>query len=309
MLAQLFAKERNLNLVDARSITANRTPADVLRGFFWLCHPGPVVFFGIAVTAFALLASWPRVPWKLLGFAIAAHLVMQLSISIFNDYCDRQRDRWSEKNKPIVRGLVRPREALIAGLVLMAMMVLLLLPLNRVALVVSVLYLALGQSYNLGLKTTPFGGLAVALAIPLIPVYAFVAVNHFVPLALWQIPITVLLGLALHLANATPDLDQDTANRSRNLAVMLGRKRSIIATSALIVLAAFLMIVFAVAGLVPVLPLILLPSLLLALLATGLLSVFFGAQRTHQADQNYFYLVVLTCLVLAGGWIASALSV
>ena len=66
----------------------------------------------------------------------------------------------------------------------MFIMVLLLIPLNRMALLISLLYLALGQSYNLGLKTTPLGGIVFALAIPLIPVYAFVAVGHFVPLVL-----------------------------------------------------------------------------------------------------------------------------
>src|ERR1700687_579775 len=94
------------------NVVGKRRPADVLRGFFWLCHPGPVMLNVCAVTVFALFPSWPRVHWNVLVLVISAHLAMQLSIAIFNDYCDRERDVLSKKNKPIVRGLVLPREAL-----------------------------------------------------------------------------------------------------------------------------------------------------------------------------------------------------
>ena len=80
----------------------------------------------------------------------------------------------------------------------MLIMVLLLLPLNSLALLVSLLYLICGQSYNLGLKATPLSGIVFAIAIPLIPVYAFVGVERFVPLVFWQIPVAALLGVALH---------------------------------------------------------------------------------------------------------------
>jgi 4-hydroxybenzoate polyprenyltransferase len=261
----------------------------------------------IAVTGFALLASWPHVQWNVLALVVTAHLAMQLSIAIFNDYCDRQRDVLSKKNKPIVRGLVLPREALFTALLLMSMMVLLLIPLNRMALLISLLYLACGQSYNLGLKTTPLGAIVFALAIPLIPVYAFVAVDHFVPLVLWQIPISFLLGLALHLANALPDIEQDAANQVRNIVVVLGRKRAMVASCLLILSAGVVILVLAMTGLVPARSQLLLPTLLLALLSVCALFILFGSKESYQARQTYFYLVVLTCLVLGGGWLASAL--
>lgn len=286
-----------------------RHPVDVLRGFFWLCHPGPVMLNVIAVTAFALLATRPYIYWKILVLAVTAHLAMQLSIAIFNDYCDRQRDVLSKKNKPIVRGLVSPREALVATFLSILIMLILLIPLNRLALVISLLYLACGQSYNLGLKTTPIGGVVFALAIPLIPAYAFVAMNRFVPWVLWQIPIAALLGLALHLANTLPDTEQDQANQVRNLVVVLGRKRAIAAISLLILLACVLITILAMTGLVPCEPRLLLPTLLVVILSVGILFILFRSKESHQTYQIYFYLVVLTCLVLAGGWLASALVV
>jgi 4-hydroxybenzoate polyprenyltransferase len=289
------------------TIVNKRRPTDILRGFFWLCHPGPVLLNVTAVTIFALLATWPYVPWNILPLVIAAHLAMQLSIAIFNDYCDRERDVLSKKNKPIVRGLILPREALFATIILMLTMVLLLIPLNPQALLVSLLYLACGQSYNLGLKTTPLSGIVFALAIPLIPLYAFVGVGHFMPLVVWQMPIAALLGVALHLANALPDIEQDVANQVHNLVVVLGSKGSLIACSLLILLAAIVTGVLAITGLVPAQPWILLPTLLLVTSAASILFLVFRSKESHQAYQTYFYLVVLTCLVLAGGWLTSAL--
>jgi len=289
------------------SAVGKRRPADILRGFFWLCHPGPMMLNVCAVTVFAVFASWPHIHWNVLVLVITAHLAMQLSIAIFNDYCDRERDVLSKKNKPIVRGLVLPREALFTAFLLMFIMVLLLLPLKRLALMLSLLFLACGQSYNLGLKTTPLGGIVFALAIPLIPAYAFVAVDHFVPLVLWQIPIGVLLGLALHLANTLPDIEQDAANQVRNMVVVLGGKGSMIAISILILLAAAVTGVLAITGLVPAQPWLLLPTLLLVVLSVGGLFVLFRAKESHQERQIHFYLVALTSVVLGGGWIASAL--
>jgi len=298
-----------MHQVQHMNAVRKRCPIDALRGFFWLCHPGPVMLNVIAVTAFALLATRPYIYWNLLILAVTAHLAMQLSIAIFNDYCDRQRDVLSKKNKPIVRGLVSPREALVAAVLSTFIMVMLLIPLNRLALLISLLYLACGQSYNLGLKTTPMGGVVFALAIPLIPAYAFVAMDRFVPWVLWQIPIAALLGLALHLANTLPDIEQDQANQVRNLVVVLGRKKAIATISVLILLASILIEGLAMTGLVPSQPQLRLPTLLVVISSVGILFVSFRSKESHHMHQMYFYLVVLTCLVLATGWLVSALVV
>src|SRR5581483_7256337 len=190
----------------------------------------------LAVTVFALLAGWPHVLWNTLLLVVAAHTAMQLSIAVLNDYCDRQRDALSQKNKPIPRGLIRPREALIAGLLLMGLMVILLLPLPPLALLISLLYLACGQVYNLGLKTTPLSGIVFALAIPLIPVYAFVGMGRMTPIVFWLVPVAALLGVALNLANSLPDIEADAAHKARTLAVVLGTRGSFIACPSLILL-------------------------------------------------------------------------
>ena len=212
-------------------IIRKRRAGEIAYGLFLLSHPAPVLLHVIGVTVFTLLAVWPRPMWGVILLVIGAHSAMQISIAMINDYCDRHLDTASKPKKPIPRGLVSPREALIAGLIMTIVMLLLLLPLPRLALLISLAYLALGQGYNLGLKSTPFSGIVFALAIPLIPLYAFAGAGHTLPVLFWLVPVGVLLGVALNLANSLPDIQGDATNGARTLAVVLGVKWSFITCS------------------------------------------------------------------------------
>lgn len=278
-----------------------------LHGLFLLGHPGPVFFHLVAVTLFALLAAWPRVTWPVILLVVGAHTAMQLSIAIFNDYCDRARDAVGKPEKPIPRGLVTPREALIAGCGMIALMLLLLIPLPPPAWLLTLLYLALGMGYNLGLKGTPLSGVVFALAMPLIPLYAFAGVGRGVPFLTWLVPVGFLLGVALNLANSLPDLEEDAAGGTRTLAVALGLRRAFLVGDTLLILAALLILVLDLSGLLRVQPLILLVTL--GLTALLLLTIIFstGPGRLPATRKRYFYLVTLTCLLLAGGWLIGVL--
>jgi len=282
-----------------------RRVGDIALGFFLLCHPVPVSFHIIAVTLFALLAAWPRPVWGVVALVIAAHAAMQLSIAVLNDYCDRRLDILSKRNKPIARGLVLPREALIFGIGLIVLMFLLLLPLNPLALLFSVLYLACGLGYNLGLKSTPFSGVVFALAIPLIPVYAFVGVGNSSPVVFWFIPVAALLGIALNLANSLPDIEEDAANNARTLAVILGVKGTLAACLSLIIGVLLLTSILALTHLVAVRFNIFLPALLLVSMFVVALLILGRLVQVVQMRKAYFYVLVSTCLVLAGGWLLS----
>ncbi len=295
-------------------ITEKRHLSEIALGFFLLSHPGPVLLHIIGVTLFALLAALPYPVWGVVGLVIAAHAAMQLSIATLNDYCDRQLDAASNPRKPIPRGLVHPHEALITGIVLMVIMVVLLLPLNRLALLISLAYLALGQGYNLGLKSTPMSGIIFALAMPLIPLYAFAGAGHIPPFLIWLVPVGCLLGIALNLANSLPDIVGDTAKGARTLAVVLGVKGSFIACQLLIVLSAVLIGILTVTHVVPAQLWIVASALVVTCLAVGAMIIFFGPEITYPpgrvpawAQKVHFYLVVLTCIALAGAWLGGAI--
>jgi 4-hydroxybenzoate polyprenyltransferase len=280
-----------------------RSVGQITLGFLLLTHPGPVAFHLLAVVVFALLATWSHPAWALIALVVVAHGAMQCSISMINDYCDRRLDALSKPGKPIVRGLVLPGEALVAGIVMIVVMVGLLLFLNPLALVISLCYLALGQAYNLGLKSTLWSGIVFALAMPLVPLYVLAGVNHLSPTAFWLVPVGFLIGVALNLANALPDVEGDKAGGAKTLAVALGVRGSFITCPLLIALSAVLM------GILVIFRIVLTNSWIMtalpaaaACLAIGALALFFGPQKPLSTRKIYFYLVASTCLLLGAGW-------
>ncbi len=287
-------------------IVKKRRPSEIVLGFFLLIHPLPVLLHILAVTAFALLAAWPHILWSVVALVVAAHAAMQLSIAVLNDYCDRHLDAVSKRDKPIARGLVRPQEALIVGALLAVAMVLLLLPLNPWALVISLLYFAFGQGYNFGLKSTPFSGIVFALAIPLIPLYAFVGVGHVVPIVFWLVPVAALLGIALNVANSLPDIEEDETNNARTLAVALGVRHSFIACPIFLLLGIIFVALLTVTHTVLARSWLIELVLFICILAVLALLFFFGPSQSTGRRKLYFYLVVVTGLVLGGGWLLAA---
>ncbi|GAC1633658.1 MAG: hypothetical protein NVS4B11_35100 [Ktedonobacteraceae bacterium] len=288
-------------------IVKRRRLVETLYGFYLLSHPIPVLFHAIAVMVFALVAAWPYFNWSVIALVVAAHVAMQLSIAILNDYCDRRLDTLGRKHKPIPLGLVYPREALIVGLLFIVVMLLLLLPLNPLALLVSCLYLALGQGYNLGLKSTPLSGVVFALAIPLIPLYAFLGVGHVLPVILWLVPIAALLGIVLNLANSLSDIEEDAVNGARTLAVVLGVRGVYITCPLLIIFSMLLIGILTFAHVIPAHTQLVLPTLVVTGVAALGLLLFFRPSSVVRAGKRYFYVVVLTCIILAVGWLIGVL--
>lgn len=288
-------------------IVKRRRPAETLYGFYLLSHPVPVLFHTIAVAVFALVAAWPHFNWSVIALVVAAHTAMQLSIASLNDYCDRRLDTLGKKQKPIPLGLVRSREALLFGLLMIAIMFLLLIPLNLPALLISCLYLAFGQGYNLGLKSTPLSGVVFALAIPLIPLYAFLGVGHVLPVILWLVPVAALLGVALNLANALADIEEDATHGARTLAVVLGAQGVYITCPLLIIVNMLLIASLTFTRVVPAQTQLVLPTLVVTGIAALSLLLFFRPDSVVRTGKRYFYIVVSTCLILAMGWLIGVL--
>ncbi len=162
-------------------------------------------------------------PETALRLAVAMTL-LQVAIGALNDVVDAPRDGGHRPLKPIPAGLIPIRlagsvsmVAALGGLVLVA-------PSGAGTVAVAVAGLGCGVIYDLGLSRTAISWLPLAIALPLVPIYAWLGATGALPVSLLVIvPLAVLAGGGLAIGNALVDVDADRASGRATVAVAVGR--------------------------------------------------------------------------------------
>lgn len=150
---------------------------------------------------------------------------LQFGIGATNDILDADADRLAQPWKPIPSGRISPRSARIAAAGAMGAGLLLSLLLGLPEFVVAAAGLAVGATYNLGLKRTAFAWVPYAVGLPLLVVFAWLAAVSTLPPALPSlVALGLLCGLAVGLANGLVDFDTDLATGRGGLVPRLGRR-------------------------------------------------------------------------------------
>lgn len=187
------------------------------------------------VAGVALIATGDGATAVRLGVSMTA---LQTSIGALNDLLDASADAGHKPGKPIPRGLVSSWFA--TGVVAAGGAVGLALAAGSgwplVALAGAVL--AIGYGYDLVAKGSAWSWLPFALGIPILPLYGWFGAAGSVPE--WfaaLLPMAVLVGTAVAIANARADLERDAAAGVGSIAVRLGLGRSWWVGAACLVLA------------------------------------------------------------------------
>ena len=278
-------------------------------GVWALFHPGPSLITALAYVLCVLIAAHGTPNSLRLVVTTVGMICMQFSISALNDYTDRQADAQSQhKRKPIVLGLVTPRFALATAIVLAVAMVAIYAPYGLAPTLTAMTFLALGWAYDLGVKATPLSGVMLGLAFPTIPLLAWELFATVKPALFWTFPIGLALGIGIHLADALPDTQADSAAGVRGLTQVLGR-HALAACWFAFALAGALIALLAMTQATTARPAILIPA---EIIAAGLLVT---AIRTFQQPtlpeltrlRHNFNWSVAVALVLTCGWLASAI--
>jgi 4-hydroxybenzoate polyprenyltransferase len=183
-------------------------PTAVLPALLRASHPGPTLAVTLVATALAWGAGATTA--RLLAVLLAV-LAGQLTIGWTNDAHDAERDvDAGREDKPIATGEVsastvrRAAQAAGAGCVVVS------LALGPPAAAVHLLgVVGSGLVYDLLLKTTRWSWLPFAVAFGLLPAVATLAAPGQDWPPLWAMAAGALLGVAAHLVNALPDLDDD----------------------------------------------------------------------------------------------------
>ncbi|HEY6014329.1 MAG TPA: UbiA family prenyltransferase, partial [Candidatus Limnocylindrales bacterium] len=199
-------------------------PLSLIGGLIRLVHPFPILLDGIASGAFALLAGGDGGVAVRLGIAMVA---LQASIGVLNDVVDAADDAVSKPDKPIPAGLVAPSvaEAVSAG---SAVVGLLLAAVSGPGLLLlAAVGLAIGYGYDLAAKGTPWSWVPFAIGIPLLPVFGWYGAAGGLPaLFALLVPLAIVAGAALAIANAIADASRDRAAGVGSVAIRLGTARA-----------------------------------------------------------------------------------
>lgn len=193
-------------------------------------HPVPAAGVTVIVVLLGLAVGLDLGRLLLLGAVLALN---QLSVGFSNDWLDADRDRAAgRRDKPVARGEISVGAVRAAALVA-AVGALALSPLlGGWFAVVHAVALAGGWAYNVRLKHGMLSPLPYVVSFGLLPALATTALPHPAAPAWWAVAAGALLGVAAHVANVLPDLDDDAATGVRGLPHRLGPRVSTVLAGA-----------------------------------------------------------------------------
>ena len=197
-------------------------------------HPGP----SVVVTAVAVMLGIASglEAWRIVVLGVAI-LLGQLSVGISNDVIDAPRDRVTARaDKPIARGDVSERIAWAAASACLVGAVAMSFVLGWQMALAHLLALGSAWSYNAALKSTALSVVPFIVSFGLLP--SLVTLSDAEPsiAETWAWAAGAALGVAIHLTNVLPDLEDDAQTGVRGLPHRLGRRVSaVLAALALVV--------------------------------------------------------------------------
>jgi 4-hydroxybenzoate polyprenyltransferase len=195
------------------------------------------VLDGLVVGIVALLAGGDGLTALRLGVAMTA---LQASIGALNDLVDAPQDARSKPRKPIPGGLVSSGLARLVLILAAGAGIALSIPSGGVLVILTFAVVAIGYGYDLGFKATAWSWLPFALGIPLLPVFGWLGVTGSLPATfVVLVPVAVVAGTGLAVANARADAGRDAAAGVESVAVRLGPRRAE-AVNAVLVIAVLL---------------------------------------------------------------------
>ena len=195
---------------------------------FRLVHPFPSALNAGAVLATALIARGTLQVATVLALAM---LGLQFCIGAVNDLFDEPLDAMSKPFKPIPAGKVSRQTAWLVAAVSggggIGLSAAVRWP-DLLPAVMALTMLGAGLAYDARLKPTSLGWVCLAIALPVLPLFAWYGATRTLP-PNWQIvvPVAALAGPALQLSNGLIDLESDALAGARTIAVRLGRRRAI----------------------------------------------------------------------------------
>jgi 4-hydroxybenzoate polyprenyltransferase len=192
-------------------------------------HPIPC----LSVALFSgLLAIGLGLPEERAGLIFVAVLLQQISVGLSNDWIDFQRDVAANRtDKPTVSGLVKVSWLRNGSLFAIALAIVTSLAMGSSAVLVMLLMLLAGWSYNLGMKLNWLSPIPYAVGFGAIPIFVGMAATEPFWVEPWIVMAAALLGVSAHFANVLPDMQADKLTGVRALPHLMGQRLSAVVIS------------------------------------------------------------------------------
>jgi 4-hydroxybenzoate polyprenyltransferase len=212
-------------------------------------HPFPSLLNAAASCLIAALAGADSATAARLGLSM---LGLQTSIGALNDLVDEPLDAGQKPGKPVPRGLVtRPGAWVVTAITGVAGLAL-SVPSGLATLVAAFVAMGLGYVYDLRLSRTSLSWLPLAVALPVLPIHAWLgATGGVAPGLVTLVPAAVLAGTALAIANGLVDVERDATTGRRGIVVTIGPRAGWLVHAASFVIVIALALALAPAPLVP----------------------------------------------------------
>lgn len=202
-----------------------------LMGFLRLTRPLNCLMMGFAVIVGASLVSTLNFTINLLlGFATS--FALTAASMVINDFYDREIDAINEPNRPIPRGDVSPKEALIFALVLSIIGLIAAFKTNLPSLIVAVIAWIISITYITEGKGTGLPGNFLVSATVVIPfIYGGLAVGQIETSTLLFVAIAFLSNTGREVTKGIVDVEGDRSHKIRTIAVTYGERTAAVAAA------------------------------------------------------------------------------
>jgi len=208
-----------------------------LMGFLRLIRPLNCLMMGFAVIVGASLVFPLNFTINLLLGFVTSFSLTAASMAI-NDYYDREIDAINEPNRPIPRGDVSPKEALIFALLLSIIGFVAAFETNMPSLLVAVTALIISITYITKGKGTGLPGNFLVSATVVIPfIYGGLTVGQIETSTLLFVAIAFLSNTGREVTKGIVDVEGDRSHNIKTIAVTYGERTAAVAATVFSLLA------------------------------------------------------------------------
>ncbi|WP_248515899.1 geranylgeranylglycerol-phosphate geranylgeranyltransferase [Salinarchaeum laminariae] len=214
--------------------------AATLKGYFDLTRAGNAVASGVLTFVGAYVTGGAFDAPLAAGAAVVATMFGVAAGNAINDYFDRDIDEINAPDRPLPRGAVSPRGALLFSALLFAGAVGLALTLPPLAIGIAVVNLAALVAYTKLFKGLPGAGNAVVAYLGGSTfLFGAAAVSTPGPAALVLFSLAALSTLSREIVKDVEDVEGDRSEGLRTLPIAIGERRSLHLANGLLLVAVF----------------------------------------------------------------------